>query len=591
MSTALARAATRAYNEPSRAKSYDAARLLRDVVDAPLDKRRAFYRALPPRDMAALLQSAEQEMGTPYAIWQDDPLGFVYDVLGERTWSKPRQILRAIPHHQRIAVPSAFSTGKTWSVSRSVLWHSCVYPVGTSQVVTIAAKFDQVKGVIWPEIRKAHKRAGLPGDADVTQLKMRDANGVETVVARGIGAAPHNETAVQGIHSPHLLLIVDEAGGIARTIGTNLRALLTAHGTSMIAIGNPPTNDPGSWFEVLCGEDGVLVIPISALDTPNLTGERVDRCRSCPPEVEPHLLSLHLAGADEVAETIELHGRDSNYVQAKVLARFPRGGPSQVLPSQWLEDASDRLQDQNPLLEGQVHLSSLGLADEVSRGAPGYDPKVDYKVEMGSWVRLGVDVASDGGDEMVVARMIGDLITVEHHSSGATNTDPMDVSRKILVEIKRAEALRAALGTAAKVRVKVDVIGLGWGVVGILQAWGEDGQHDAQIVGVDVSEGTYREVEGATLNPANKRAEMWLAMRTLVQPSRGRPIRMRVDPKTIAQLSSPVMKSDAHGRTRIESKESMKKRGLTSPDRAEAVLLAPYEPLLAPPKRKARLLM
>ena len=257
-------------------------------------------------------------------------------------------------------------------------------------------------------------------------------------------------------------------------------------------------------------------------------------------------------------ETIELHGLDSNYVQAKVLARFPKGGPSRALPSQWIEEASDTSGDA-VVLEGQIRLSEMGLPDETS----------DLAVDLGAWVRLGVDIASDGGDEMAVSRMIGDLITEEHASSGATNTDPMDVAGKILFEIKRAEAVRAALGTAAKVRVKVDVIGLGWGVVGILKAWGEDGpdkRHDAEIVGVDVSEGTYRENEGATLNPANKRAEMWLGLRTLVMPSRkSKGVRLRVSKKARAQLSSPMMRSNATGQTLIESKKDMKKRGLDEP--------------------------
>lgn len=514
-------------------------------------------------------------------------------------WERVKSITRLPGEHRTVAVEVDVDHAwvdlvvehNTWSVSRSVLWHSAVYPVGTGRVVTIAAKWSQVTSIIWPEIRRAHKRAGLPGNCDVTQMKMSDRHGTLVVVAEGIAAAPHNETAVQGIHAPHLLLIVDEAGGISRTVGRNLRALLQNPDTSMVAIGNPPTDDEGSWFETLCAEDNVLTIPISALDTPNLTGERVDRCFTCPPEVPPHLLSKHLAGSTEVQETIDLNGLDSNYVQAKVLARFPKGGPSRTLPSQWLEDASDRTEDDAPLLEGQVRLSELGLPEEVSKADPSYDAKVDYMIEMGARVRLGVDIASDGGDEMVVARIIGDLLTVEHASSGSTNTDPVDVAGKILHEIHRAEAVAKAIASPWKVRVKIDVIGLGWGVVGLLAKWGEEGRHDSEIVGVDVAEGTYRPDDKATDNPANKRAEMWLAFRTLIQPSRGQVIRLRVDKKAVAQLGSPMRGSDSHGRTTIESKASMKRRGLTSPDRAEAILLAPYEPLLKPAKRKARLLI
>jgi hypothetical protein len=566
-------------------KSREASRLLADLLAVEPDVRRGFMAGLGQRDLTAVLNMSLQDMGTAFGLWQDDPLGFVEVVLGERTWSIPKRILNAIPTHQRIAVPSAFSTGKTWSVSRAVLWHSNVYPVGTAQVVTIAAKLSQVSGVIWPEIRKAHAAAGLPGKCDVTQLKMPDPHGLDVVVAKGIGAAPHNETAVQGLHAPKMMLIVDEAGGISRPIGRNLRAVLTADGTSMVAIGNPPTDDEGGWFETLCAEDGVLVIPISVMDTPNLTGEVTERCMSCPPQVPAHRLSLHLASKEAVRETIELHGEDSAYVQAKVLARFPKGGPGRTLPSSWLENASDVHEGEtNEPEEGEVRIDELGLAE------PNPEP---YAVRLGAWVRLGVDVASDGGDELAISRMVGDLVTIRHTSSGATNTNVHDVAGKVLEQIKHAEALRTALGTTAKVRVKIDAIGLGWGVVGVLEAWGQEGVHGAEIVAVDVSEGTYREDEAATFRPANKRAEMWLAFRTLVQPNREgeSAIRLRVDRQTIAQLGAPAMSTNSHGRTVIESKANMKRRGLKSPDRGEAVLLAAYEPMLKPPKRKARLIV
>jgi hypothetical protein len=129
-------------------------------------------------------------------------------------------------------------------------------------------------------------------------------------------------------------------------------------------------------------------------------------------------------------------------------------------------------------------------------------------------------------------------------------------------------------------------------VAGVLEAWGVEGMHHSVIVRVVVSEGTYRDDEDATFRPANKRAEMWLALRTLIQPRKdSKPIRLRVDRKTLAQLSAPSTGTNAHGRTTIESKASLKRKGLPSPDRAEAILLGFYEPMLEPPKRRARLLI
>src|SRR5690606_9585614 len=128
-------------------------------------------------------------------------------------------------------------SGKTHSAARCTLWFAFTNPVGTAKIVTIAPLWRQVVRQLWPEIRSAHARARLPGVVDQAQLKLTDQNGLEVAVAYGIAAAPHNEAAVQGTHSPRLLLVVDEAGGISPVIGRNLRAMLVGEGTHMLAIG------------------------------------------------------------------------------------------------------------------------------------------------------------------------------------------------------------------------------------------------------------------------------------------------------------------------------------------------------------------
>jgi hypothetical protein len=548
---------------------------------APQQVRRQFLRELPRADISQVLGIAAREAGTPYALWRDDPCGFVEDVLNESLWSKPREILTALPAERRVAVPSCFGSSKTWSGARAVLHFAYTHPVGTAKVVTIAPFWRQVVRQLWPEIRSAHSRAGLPGAVDAAQLKLTDAAGMETVVAYGISAPPWNEAAVQGIHAPQLLLVVDEAGGIGHVIGRNLRALMVGDGTQMLAIGNPPTDEEGSWFEGLCALDNVHTIPIDAAETPNLSREQAPACKSCPPEVQAHSLASHLVDIDWVKDTIAEHGEDSNYVQAKVHARFPSGGPRRIIPAGWVDAAHLSEEPEG----GQfVRLADLEIPDESTT----------WKVERGAWVRLGVDVAADGGDELVIARCVGDLVTIEHRSSGAENSNSVDVAGVVLAEIRRAERLRWALKSKAPVRVKIDGIGVGWGVAGTLTSWAREGVHSAEIETVVVSEKTNREPDSATLRPYRKRDELWLAGRSLLQPSPQAPagrLRLRVDGRTLAQLRSPTMTTSSTGHTTVEPKKSLRARGLPSPDRAEALLLSIYEPGPEPRKRpKAKLI-
>ncbi|MBO1418111.1 hypothetical protein J0670_26330, partial [Streptomyces sp. FH025] len=266
---------------------------------------------------------------------------------------------------------------------------------------------------------------------------------------------------------------------------------------------------------------------------------------------------------------------DAPFVQAKVHARFPRGGQARAIPSSWVERASDNPEPDGP---DYVALNTLGLDGETSA----------YRVRRGAWVRLGVDVAADGGDEFAIARSVGDLVELRHATAGQDNADPVVVAGVVLREIKAAQDLAAALGSTAPVRVKIDGVGIGWGVAGLLEAWRREGLHRAEIVTVLASESTGRDDEAATLRPSNKRDEMWLAMRSLLSPHGQGSLRLRVDRRTQAQLSGPKLETNSGGRTVIESKRSMRRRGVSSPDRAEAVLLAPYEPLTG--RRRVRVI-
>jgi hypothetical protein len=99
--------------------------------------------------------------------------------------------------------------------------------------------------------------------------------------------------------------------------------------------------------------------------------------------------------------------------------------------------------------------------------------------------------------------------------------------------------------------------------------------HSAKIVGVNVSE---RAFEAGKFR--NQRAEMWWNGRVLCQPdSDGRQVvRLDVDRKVLLQMALPDYLSDSSGRIKIISKADLRRTGRGSPDRAEAILLALYDP-------------
>jgi hypothetical protein len=452
---------------------------------------------------------------TGWERYADDPVGFVTSGLGEQIWSKQREILESVRDNRRTAVPAGHSVGKSHLAARLVAWWVACHPPGTARVVTTATTYRQVKNILWPQIRSVVVKHNLPGEVLLTEWKI----GQETV-ADGFSPSDHNEAAVQGIHAEHLLIVVDEAGGISNTIGNALEALMTGGHTRLLLIGNPATNRVGSWFERACSSELYNVIPIPVFDTPNFTGE----------EAGPWARSLvDQAWVDEVTAAF---GADSPFVQARVFARFPRSVDNAVIPAEWIDEAKER--------------------EPVS-----------------GRIRLGVDVAADGGDEFAIARADGNRVEIVHASRG--NPNPVEVAGKVLAHIREAEDAHRDRGIPAKVRVKIDAIGVGWGVAGLLQEWGKEGKHGAVIVDVNVAQ---RASDPEQFG--NQRAEMWWTGRTAIGPEGD--LSLGVDHREAMQLAAPSYRANSQGKLVIEAKGEMAKRGVGSPDRAEAILLAVFEP-------------
>ena len=68
---------------------------------------------------------------------------------------------------------------------------------------------------------------------------------------------------------------------------------------------------------------------------------------------------------------------------------------------------------------------------------------------------------------------------------------------------------------------------------------------------------------------ANADAEKWFAFRRLLEK---RDVILPVDGELLKQLSSRRLQYDSKARIQLEPKESMRARGLSSPDRADAVI-------------------
>lgn len=515
--------------------------LINEIISLNPLTRRRILAGLTQEQRAQLQAQLRWYTANPWLQYEGNPEAFVEDGFQETIWSKQREILRSLVVNKRTAVPACHAPGKTYIAARAVAYWVAVYPPGTSKIITTATTYRQVKNVMWPHIRRLHA-THLPsmGYTNTLEWMLSAENIPPFAVAEGMKPPDNDEAALQGTHAPNLLIVVDEAGGIKDTFGRSLEALMTGANTRMLVLGNPPVDKEGTWFERVCSSPEYNTITISAFDTPAFTGEHTGLCHSCPVGVPPHEVVTHLVDEDWVASVEREFGTGSPWYQARVLAEFPRDNTAKTLPISWLE-----LSTQNVL--------------------------EDYEGR----IKLGVDIASDGGDEFVIAKLDGWRATIEHAKAGRDNEDAVRVAGKVLEHIQAAEAVHAERGITQSVRVKVDAIGVGWGVTSLLKQWAREGRCSADIVAVNVSE---RARDSKKF--LNQRAEMWWATRQLIQPTEAgeQILWLDVDIKELAQLNAPMYGTDSTGRIQIEKKDHLKKRGMKSPDRAEAILLAVFEP-------------
>jgi hypothetical protein len=329
-----------------------------------------------------------------------DPVGWHRDVLDGALWGKQREIARAIRDHRLVAVHSAQDVGKSYVAAVITCWWVVTHRVGDAFVITSAPTQKQVEAVLWREIRRIHAAADLPGTITGTEWKI----GGE-LVAMGRKPADYAQGAFQGIHAPHVLLILDEAAGVHQDIWTQARTQMANEGSAMLVIGNP--DDPASEFARVCAPGSPWrVIHIDGLGSPNFTGEEI-----------PEKIARQLISPAWERDMAHRFGEGSPIYCSKVRGLFPEESEDALIPLAQIRAAQDRFEN-----------------------APA-------KAET-----LGVDVARFGNNETVIVARAGGIAWIV---SRARKEDTMRT-------VGRIKLAREELSAST---VIVDVIGVGGGVV------------------------------------------------------------------------------------------------------------------------------
>ena len=223
-----------------------------------------------------------------------------------------------------------------------------------------------------------------------------------------------------------------------------------------------------------------------------------------------------LVSDDFVDEMRARYGEDSNAFRVRVLGEFPLADDDTIIPFHLVESAIRR----------------------------------DIEVTPDEKPIWGLDVARFGTDQTALCKRYGNVVTDINSWQGL---DLMQTVGRVMAEYNGLPP------SAQPKEILVDSIGLGGGVVDRLRELG------APVRGVNVSESPSM---GDTY--MNLRSELWFKTKGWLED---RSCKLPDSDQLVAELTAIRYSFTSSGKMKAESKDEMRRRGLKSPDLADALCL------------------
>ena len=263
--------------------------------------------------------------------YKNNPVKFLTEVLDVNPlhiWSKMEEICNSVRNNQFTAVKAGNSLSKSYTVGRLAIWF--LYTHKPSTVFTTAPSNTQVEDIIWQEINTAwhNSKKPLSGDGPLkTKLTVNEKDKwFATGFATKADAGADEATRVLGLHNEDMLIILDEAPGVAKPIWNAIERLVTNPRVKVLVIGNP-IYATGDFVDCFKNPD-YNKITVSAFDTPNYKEGR---------EVVPGL-----AGREFVDMIRNKYGEDSNQWKSMITGEIPSTDADSLLPYSDIERAFKR---------------------------------------------------------------------------------------------------------------------------------------------------------------------------------------------------------------------------------------------------------
>lgn len=448
----------------------------------------------------------------------NDPVYFIEKAIGSPLWAIQQDIVRAVEDSPKVTVKSCHGSGKTYVAARVV--HRFLQKNRSSIVVTTAPTFQQVRDALWKEIKSAYNnsRIYLPGEMLDVRYKIADD-------WYAIGRATDQPSNFQGYHAKSILVVVDEADGVNREIYEAIEGIISSGNSRLLLIGNPV--DPTSYFAHSHSLETFTKLTISCFDTPNFAPfQNIEQLMNATEEERKRAVVMpQLIQPQWAYERAMEWGIESPLFQSRVLGKFPQSSEDSLIA---------------------LHLIERAIKDWGAGVSGSGEEEV-----------IGLDVARFGSDRTAFVYRKGNKVQeiVSH-----IKEDTMQTAGRAIDWLRRYPAAK----------INIDEIGVGGGVVDRLK----ETEYADRVYGINVAEKAPEDYDN-TIRFVNLRAKIHWDLRTRFMSN---DILLPEIGTIISDLTNIKYKYRSDGAILIESKEEIKKRIGRSPDLADALGLAFYNP-------------
>lgn len=448
--------------------------------------------------------------------WRDryrwDIIAFVREELHVEPHAWQLEVLRDYSSRvRRLSIRSGHRVGKTTLLAWMILHHILFFAPQKTQVTAPTEK--QLFNALWSEVKKWNTKL-RPELADMIEIKqglaeLKESPGISFTTC----ATSRAETpeALAGIHSDWVLLIGDEASGIPEPVFESAVGSMAGEHAMTILTGNP-VRTQGLFFDTHT----------------KLAGDGTKGTWKCH-----HISCLDVPQqvTEDFVDDIKMrYGENSNQFRVRVLGEFPVSDDDTVIPFDLVEAALHR----------------------------------DVTTNTAAPIIWGVDCARFGRDKSALAKRQQNRLL--EPIRWWVKLDTMELAARVKLEWDETPTHQRP------VEINVDVIGIGAGVVDRLRQLGLPAR------GINVSESpALRDKD----KYANLKADLWFrgrawfAAKDCALPDEyGNHRRANDGIDLVGELTRVKYRfRKGSQKLEIETKDEIKKRGMESPDGADAFML------------------